>query len=122
LGLSGSALGNPLQLKIFREVARAGSLAGAVRLLGWTRPAPREAATVVRFDPDWRAAPLRRLDAEIGFVQDRWQLNAAGSAARRHPHPPDGPPPPAPELVEEVLEEAWARRAPARLRRERESS
>ena len=27
-----------------------------------------------------------------------------------------------PDLVEELLEEAWARRAPARLRRERESS
>ena len=34
-----TALGDPRRLLIFREVARAGSLAGAARALGWTQPA-----------------------------------------------------------------------------------
>lgn len=33
------ALGDPRRLLVFREVARAGSLAGAARVLGWTQPA-----------------------------------------------------------------------------------
>jgi DNA-binding transcriptional LysR family regulator len=39
LGVSVSALGDPRRLLVFREVARAGSLAGAARSLGWTQPA-----------------------------------------------------------------------------------
>jgi molybdate transport repressor ModE-like protein len=34
-----SGLGDPRRLLVFREVARAGSLAGAARVLGWTQPA-----------------------------------------------------------------------------------
>lgn len=34
-----SGIGDPRRLLVFREVARAGSLAGAARVLGWTQPA-----------------------------------------------------------------------------------
>ena len=34
-----SRIGDPRRLLVFREVARAGSLAGAARTLGWTQPA-----------------------------------------------------------------------------------
>lgn len=34
-----TGLGDPRRLLVFREVARAGSLAGAARALGWTQPA-----------------------------------------------------------------------------------
>ena len=34
-----TGIGDPRRLLVFREVARAGSLAGAARELGWTQPA-----------------------------------------------------------------------------------
>lgn len=37
--MNGSGLGDPRRLLVFRQVARAGSLAGAARILGWTQPA-----------------------------------------------------------------------------------
>ena len=39
LGPPVSGIGDPRRLLVFREVARAGSLAGAARVLGWTQPA-----------------------------------------------------------------------------------